>query len=155
MLAFDSVLKQNTPCSSSPNFHISSALRYRQALWAGLRVHPVWRHLQAERRLNQRHLPSSMERPLVVPLTVLYVLKSDVHSASVCPSTVTSRPVSTAENYNSTIDCQPKHVWNANCLFVCCHSGVVMPIYIRYVNTPGSRTAPVPLQFSHNHGQRR
>jgi hypothetical protein len=106
--------------------------------------------------LNQRHPPSSMERLSVVPQTLLSVVENNIDSClSVRPSTVTFRLVSTAANFNSTIDCQPKYVWNANCLSVCCHSGAVMIIYTRYANTPGSRAAPVPLQFSHNHGQRR
>jgi hypothetical protein len=104
--------------------------------------------------LNQRHPPSSMERLSVVPHS--RICREEQHGhVTVYPSTVTFRPVSTAANFNSTVDCQPKYVWNANCLFVCCHSGAVMIIYTRYVNTTDWRAAPVPLQFSHNHGQRR
>jgi hypothetical protein len=81
--------------------------------------------------LNEWHLPSSTERLSVVPQTAVSVVKNNMELfLSVCPSTITFRLVSTATNFNSTIDCQPKYVWNVNCLCV------VTPVQL-WLSIPG------------------
>jgi len=158
---------------SSSNFHISSVLphilqpssRPNHSVYTivvvitldidkrfGLVYISIWSGDFCRQRvgsLNQRHLPSSIERLSVVLQTAVSVVKNNVDSClSVCPSAVTFRLVSTATNFNSTIDSQPKYVWNANCLFVCCHCRAVMTIYTRYVKYSGleGRAGPTSVQ---------